>query len=93
LIDSPLAAPPLTALHLPHTGRLGSVMAITDATGAVTQRFSYNAFGVSNSTQAGYPFRYTGQRLDPETGLMFYKARIYSCFLRFQSAQVSFSEF
>jgi RHS repeat-associated protein len=44
----------------------------------VTERFAYNAFGVSNSSAAGYPFRDTGQRIDPETGLMFYKARVYS---------------
>jgi RHS repeat-associated protein len=68
----------LTALRLPHTDRLGSVMAVTNSAGTVTERFAYNAFGVSNSSAAGYPFRYTGQRIDPETGLMFYKARVYS---------------
>ena len=78
MIDSGSATPPLTALRLPHTDRLGSVMAVTNSVGAVTERFAYNAFGVSNSSAAGYPFRFTGQRLDPETGLMFYKARVYS---------------
>ncbi len=78
MIDSGTATPPLSALRLPHTDRLGSVMAVTNSAGAVTERFAYNAFGVSNSSTAGYPFRYTGQRLDPETGLMFYKARVYS---------------
>jgi RHS repeat-associated protein len=78
MIDSGSATPPLTALRIPHTDRLGSVMAVTNSAGAVTERFAYNAFGVSNSSAAGYPFRYTGQRIDPETGLMFYKARVYS---------------
>lgn len=78
MIDSGAAAPALTALKFPHTDRLGSVVAVTDSTGAVSERFSYNAFGVSNSSSAGYPFRFTGQRLDPETGLMSYKARVYS---------------
>jgi len=78
MIDSGSATPPLSALRLPHTDRLGSVMAVTNSAGAVTERFAYNAFGVSNSSAAGYPFRYTGQRIDPETGLMFYKARVYS---------------
>lgn len=78
MIDSGSAAPPLASLRLPHTDRLGSVMAVTNAAGSVTERFAYNAFGVSNSSAAGYPFRYTGQRIDPETGLMFYKARVYS---------------
>jgi len=78
MIDSGSTTPPLSSLRLPHTDRLGSVMAVTNAAGAVTERFAYNAFGVSNSSAAGYPFRYTGQRIDPETGLMFYKARVYS---------------
>jgi RHS repeat-associated protein len=78
MVDSGAAAPALTALRMAHTDRLGSVMAVTSSTGAVTERFAYNAFGVSNASSAGYPFRYTGQRIDPETGLMFYKARVYS---------------
>ena len=53
-------------------------MAVTSSTGAVTHRFAYDGFGRSTSSASGYPFRYTGQRLDPETGLMFYKARVYS---------------
>jgi RHS repeat-associated protein len=78
MIDSGLAAPPLTALFFAHTDRLGSAMSVTDSTGAVTQRFAYSLWGESASAATGYPFRYTGQRLDPETGLMFYKARTYS---------------
>jgi len=77
-IESGAAAPPASAIFYPHADRLGSVMAISNSTGAVTARFAYDAFGLSNSSSAGYPFRFTGQRLDPESGLMFYKARIYS---------------
>jgi RHS repeat-associated protein len=44
----------------------------------VTERFAYDGFGRSTSPSSGYPFRYTGQRLDFESGLMFYKARVYS---------------
>lgn len=78
MIDSGAAAPALTALSFAHADRLGSPMSVTDSTGAVTQRFAYSLWGESNSAASGYPFRYTGQRLDPETGLMFYKARTYS---------------
>ncbi len=77
-IDSGALAPPATAIKYPHTDRQGSVVAVTSSTGAVTERFAYDGFGRSNNTASGYPFRYTGQRLDPETGLMFYKARVYS---------------
>jgi RHS repeat-associated protein len=78
LIDSGLLSPPATALRYPHTDRLGSVVAVTDSTGAVSERFTYDGFGRSTSAMSGYPFRFTGQRLDSETGLMFYKARVYS---------------
>jgi RHS repeat-associated protein len=78
MIDSGSASPPATAIKYPHTDRQGSVMAVTSSTGAVTERFSYDGFGRSTSPSSGYPFRYTGQRLDFESGLMFYKARVYS---------------
>ena len=80
-IESGAASPPATSIFYPHADRLGSVMAITNSSGAVTARFAYDAFGLSNSSSAGYPFRFTGQRLDPESGLMFYKARLYSTVL------------
>ena len=78
LIDSSLVTPPASALRFPHTDRLGSVVSVTDSTGNVSERFAYDAFGRSNSAMSGYPYRFTGQRLDSETGLMFYKARVYS---------------
>jgi len=78
MIDSGSASPPATSIKYPHTDRQGSVMAVTSSTGAVTERFAYDGFGRSSSAFSGYPFRYTGQRLDFESGLMFYKARVYS---------------
>jgi len=78
MIDSGSASPPATSIKYPHTDRQGSVMAVTSSTGAVTERFAYDGFGRSTSPSSGYPFRYTGQRLDFESGLMFYKARVYS---------------
>lgn len=60
--------------------RQGSVAVVTDSNGKAIQRFAYNEFG--NETQGapgtGFPFRYTGQRFDPESGLNYYKARYYS---------------
>ena len=34
-------------------------------------------YGVSGGADDGFPFRFTGQKLDPETGFYYYKARYY----------------
>ncbi len=61
-----------------HQNRLGSVAATTDKNGAVEERFTYSPYGEAGSEgDAGFPFRFTGQKLDPETGLYYYKARYY----------------
>ncbi|MEW6584404.1 MAG: RHS repeat-associated core domain-containing protein [Nitrospirota bacterium] len=58
---------------------LGSVIALTDDTGAVRTTYSYDPFG--NVTIAGEtsdnPFQYTGRENDG-TGLYYYRARYYS---------------
>lgn len=71
------ATPAVDLVSYPHTDRRGSAVALTRA-GAATQRFSYGPYGESTDSTAGYPWRYTGQRLDPVTGLYHYKARDYS---------------
>ena len=60
--------------------RQGSTAAVTDSSGKVTQRFAYDPYGneIAGAPGTGLPFRYTGQRFDPETGLYYYKARYYS---------------
>ncbi len=61
-----------------HQNRLGSVVAVTDATGAVIEKYQYSPYGESGPEgDAGFPFRFTGQKLDAETGLYYYKARFY----------------
>jgi len=42
------------------------------------QKYRYDAHGRSKVPLDGKPFRYTGRRLDPETGLYYYRARYYS---------------
>jgi len=61
-----------------HTDAQGSVIAMSDASGAAIETHTYDAFGVSADTGSGNPFRYTGRRLDHETGLYYYRARYYS---------------
>jgi len=64
-----------------HSNRQGSLVAVTDAIGAVIEKHSYSPYGESETSGTGatndFPFRYTGQRFDPETGLYYYKARYY----------------
>lgn len=60
-----------------HRDRLGSIIARTNNSGAVTQRYEYGPYGES-SALSGTSFGYTGQRYDAESGLYNYKARYYS---------------
>ncbi|HXI85855.1 MAG TPA: RHS repeat-associated core domain-containing protein, partial [Parvularculaceae bacterium] len=60
-----------------HQNRQGSVVAVTDSSGAVVERHTYSPYGVPGDSAGGFPFRFTGQKLDPETGLYYYKARYY----------------
>ena len=62
-----------------HQDRLGSVVAASDSTGAMVEEYKYSPYGVSGAEgNSGFPFRFTGQRLDAATGLYFYKARFYA---------------
>lgn len=62
-----------------HADRQGSVLALSSATGALAEGpFTYDPYGVSADASTGFPFRYTARRLDPETGLYYYRARYYS---------------
>jgi RHS repeat-associated protein len=55
----------------------GSIVAITNASGAVTNVNRYDEYGVPAATNVGR-FQYTGQAWLPELGLYYYKARIYA---------------
>ncbi len=79
-IDEPLARIKAdgTIRHY-KTDALGSVISLTDDTGAVKTTYSYDPFG--NVTVSGEPsdnpFQYTGREND-NTGLYYYRARYYS---------------
>ncbi len=61
-----------------HQNRLGSVVAVSDSAGNVVEKYQYSPYGESGPEgNAGFPFRFTGQKLDTETGLYYYKARYY----------------
>ncbi|MCK6472736.1 MAG: hypothetical protein L6R28_13420 [Planctomycetes bacterium] len=74
-----------------HSDHLYSVYALTDAAGTVVERYRYEGYGKATVLTAGFvaktdpnysefgsPWTYTGQRLDAETGLHYYKNRFYS---------------
>ena len=69
---------------------LGSVVALLNSSGTVVETYEYDAFGntticdgngtprANNISAYDNPYMYTGRRYDPETGLYYYRARIYS---------------
>ncbi len=61
--------------------RQGSTVAMSNDAGKVSEGpYTYDAYG-QGASSAGVPFKYTGRRLDPETGLYYYRARYYSAAL------------
>ncbi len=71
-----------------HDG-LGSPLALTDAAGAVLERYSYTEFGAPTVTNAltaatgsasfyNNPILFTGREWEPEAGVYYYRARYYS---------------
>jgi RHS repeat-associated protein len=59
-----------------HADERGSIVAITDAAGAMTARNRYDEYGLPASTNVGR-FQYTGQKWLPQLALYDYKARTY----------------
>jgi RHS repeat-associated protein len=60
-----------------HADGTGSTVALTNNLGVVLEKHAYTPFGVGNAN-GGTPWRYTGRRLDAETGLYHLRARDYS---------------
>jgi RHS repeat-associated protein len=61
-----------------HQDRIGSIIATTNSTGAVTNKGAYGPYGESAAAIAGTSFGYIGQRYDNETGLYYFNRRYYS---------------
>lgn len=68
-----------------HKNHLGSVVALTNATGSVVERYEYDPYGqptiydatnnVLNQSALGNAILFTGRDYDYETGLYYYRAR------------------
>lgn len=71
-----------------HRDGLGSIAAISDENGNTVERYNYDVFGrvyIVNTdgtplegSLIGNPYYFTGRMLDSETGLYYYRARMYS---------------
>jgi RHS repeat-associated protein len=62
-----------------HADGLGSIVAITDASGNIVQRYTYEAFGQLTADNPSFDnfYTYTGREYDKETGLYYYRARYF----------------
>ncbi len=60
-----------------HGDERGSVVAVSNGSGVITNINSYDDHGIPASTNVGR-FQYTGQAWLPELGMYHYKARVYS---------------
>ena len=62
-----------------HGDHLGSVRALSDASGAVVNSYAYDAFGntTAASETVANPYRFTAREFDAESGLSYHRARYY----------------
>lgn len=62
-----------------HTDGLGSTRVITDNVGLITNRYNYDAFGVTinQSGTSDNSFQFAGEQRDSATGLDYHRARYY----------------
>ncbi len=75
-----IAAKDDSGLTYYHYNAHGDVVQTTDASGAVTHAYDYDAFGVERNADSGdtNPFRYCGEQFDAETGNYYLRARYYA---------------
>jgi RHS repeat-associated protein len=78
-IDEPLARVSGGQSTYYHADGLGNVVAITDASKAIVQRYGYESFGMLTVSHPAFEnaYTYTGREWDKETGLYYYRARYY----------------
>jgi RHS repeat-associated protein len=62
-----------------HADALGSTRLLTDAAGAVTDTFTYAAYGpvVARTGTSAEPYQFAGEQRDAESGLTYLRARYY----------------
>jgi RHS repeat-associated protein len=58
------------------TDHLGTTSALADLSGNLLEQFTYDSFG-NNVGSSRTRYSYTGRERDPDTGLLYYRARFY----------------
>ena len=78
-IDEPLARVSGGQSVYYHADGLGSIVALSDSSQAVVQRYAYDTFGMVTSSNLEFEnaYTYTGREWDKEIGLYYYRARYY----------------
>jgi len=67
------------SIYYYHFDGLGSVVALSNNSGNVVERYGYDVFGEPNRvSNINNPYLFTGRNYDSETGLYYYRARYYS---------------
>lgn len=62
-----------------HYDGLGSVVVLSDEAGNIVEEYNYDVFGTPNTTSSvGNSYMFTGRRYDVESGLYYYRARMYN---------------
>ncbi len=76
MIDT-MTSPAVTSYY--HFDALGSVVALTNASGNTVEVYDYDVYGRVGATDANHPNRimFTGREFNKETGLYYYRARYY----------------
>ncbi|MEL6554066.1 MAG: peroxidase family protein [Cyanobacteria bacterium J06621_11] len=72
---------PLPEVFWTLTDHLGSVRDVIDSTGELVNHITYDSYGnitAESNPEIDVRFGFTGQEVDPETGLYYYNARYYS---------------
>jgi RHS repeat-associated protein len=85
IMDAPIAVVTPTsgsnARQYFHANRLGSTISMSADNGSIAEGpYTYDSYG-SGAPVTGVPFKYTGRRLDADTGLYYHRARYYSASL------------
>ncbi|MEK6775683.1 MAG: cysteine peptidase family C39 domain-containing protein, partial [bacterium] len=77
-IDMPISMQRNGQTYYYHFDGLGSVVALTNSTGTVVQKYEYDAFGnilTEQDPNFENPYTFTARERDKESGLYFYRAR------------------
>jgi RHS repeat-associated protein len=79
-VDQPLAMSRGGQDYYVHADHQGSVIRVTDSVGAVVNSYTYDAYGQRLIATEGVEIAFgytTGREYDAESGLMYYRARVY----------------